>query len=101
MAMRVWRSAGARASQRCGLASMAAAGAALGHEPRGLQREFDEGVRKGHAVIPSGQLVKVPHIEPGVRLAIEVQDALHLGARGREMRGTPPAAIEQPELGIL
>src|SRR5262245_12018004 len=82
------------AGTRLAPAPSAAAGAALGDEPRGLQREFDEGVRKGHAVIPSGQLVKVPHIEPGVRLAIEVQDALHLGARGREMRGTPPAAIE-------
>jgi hypothetical protein len=80
---------------------MAAAGAARGHEPRRLQREFDERVGEGHPVIPPREVVEVPHVEAVVRLPIEVQDPLHLGARGREVRGALPAPIEQPEDGVL
>jgi len=81
--------------------AMASPGAALGHEARGLQGEFDERVGEGHRVIAPGELVEVPNVEADIVLAIEAQDALHLGARRREVRGALAAAIEQAELGIL
>src|SRR5262249_62045389 len=62
-------------------APMAAAGAPPGHQPRRLQSFLHEGVAEAHAVLPPGELVKVADVEPLVTLAIEPQDAVHLGHR--------------------
>jgi hypothetical protein len=50
---------------------MAAAGAALGHEPGRLQREFDKRIGQRHRVIAPGELMEVPHVEALVVLSVQ------------------------------
>ena len=74
---------------------VAAPGAALGHEPRPLEGGLDQRVGEGHAVIPPGQLVEVPDIEPVVPLAIQPEDPLELAQGDPPGRRGLAAAIEQ------
>ena len=52
-------------------------------------------------MVPAGQLVEVPHVEPLVPLAVEPEEALELPQGHPARRRDPPAPIEQardPEL---
>ena len=74
----------AEARARLAAAAMAPPGAPLADEAGLVQRELDEGVGQGHAVIAPGKVVEVPHVEAGVPVArpvafaIQAQDALDL-----------------------
>jgi hypothetical protein len=78
---------------------MTAPGAPLADEAGFLERELDEGVGQGHAVIAPGEVVEVPHVEAGVpvarpvALAIQAQDALDLRDGRFAARGLPAAPI--------
>ena len=85
---------------------MPAARAALGDEPRGLQRLLDEGIREPHVMVATGDVTEVADVVAGVpvartvTLSIEAQDALHLGHRHRTGR-SPAAMIEEPVVADL
>src|SRR2546428_7305041 len=59
-----------------------AAGLVLGHQARGLQGLRDERIAEAHAMLAPGELVEMPDVEPQIPLAIEREQALHLGDRG-------------------
>src|SRR3989442_8245258 len=79
-------------------APMAAAGSALGHEARLLEREADEAVGERHAVIAADEVVKVPDVEAAVGVAVQAQHALDLGHRRLAGRGQLAAIIEANHL---
>ena len=56
----------AEAGARLAPAPMAAAGAPLADEAGLVQRELDEAVGQGHAVIAPGEVVEVADVEAGV-----------------------------------
>src|SRR4030095_12353203 len=84
-------------------AAMAPPGAPLADEAGLAERELDEGVGQGHAVIAPGEVVEVPHVEAGVpvarpiALAIQAQDALDLRDGGFTARGLAAAPIVQAQ----
>ena len=55
----------------------------------GLQRLFQEAIRHGDTVLPAGNLMKVPDIEPAIALPIELQQPR---ARGRHRLRREPRA---------
>ena len=84
--MRVWRSAGHSAARRWRLPSRCRSSPKHGRGSRRrrwrprvrpladagrppAERELDEGVGQGHAVIAPGEVVEVPHVEAGVPVA--------------------------------
>jgi len=83
------------ARARLAAAAMAPAGAPLADEAGLVEREPDEGVGQGHAVIAPGEVVEVPHVEAGVpvarpvALAIQAQDALDLRDGALRRDGCP------------
>ena len=61
------RGAAARRSRRGARAGAdAGRGRALGDEARRLEGKLHEGVRQGHTVIPPGDAVKMPDVEPAI-----------------------------------
>jgi hypothetical protein len=66
----------AEARARLATAPMAPAGAPLADEAGREEREPDEGVGQGHAVIAPGEVVEVPHVEAGVPVARSVALAI-------------------------
>ena len=54
-------------------------------QARCLQRVFQEAIRHRDAVLPAGDLMKVPDIEALIPLAIQPQEALHLRRRHRDI----------------
>ena len=93
----------AEARARLAAAAMAPPGAPLADEAGLLERELDEGVGQGHAVIAPGEVVEVPHVEAGVpvarpvALAIQAQDALDLRDGRFAARGLAAAPIVQAQ----
>ena len=85
---------------------MASAGAPLADEAGLAERELDEGVGQGHAVIAPGEVIEVPHVEAGVAvarpvaLAIQAQDALNLCERRLAARGLVAAPIVQAQHAV-
>ena len=77
--------------------SVAAPGAALGHEPRLLEGEPDA-VGEPHAVIAAGEVMEVPHVEAAVGVAVQAQHALDLGHRRFAGRGQLASVIEADHL---
>ena len=82
---------------------MAAAGPALAHQARFLQRQLDETVGEPHAMLALRQVVEVAHVKAEVALAVQAQDSLHLGHRRLQARGAPTAPIIEPKdpLGLI
>src|SRR6185295_16912588 len=84
-------------------AAMAPAGAPLANEAGLVEREPDEGVGQGHAVIAPGEVVEVPHVEAGVpvarpvALAIQAQDALDLRDGRFATRGLAATPVVQAQ----
>ena len=78
-------------------APMPAARPGLADQPGLLQGELDEAVGEGHGVIPAGEAVEVADVPAGEALAIEAQDALHLGRRRFAARGAQTAAVIEGE----
>src|SRR2546427_8775465 len=79
-------------------APMAAAGSALGHEARLVEREADEAVGERDAVIAADEVVEVPHVEAAVGVAIQAEHALDRGHRRLAGRGQLAAIIEADHL---
>jgi hypothetical protein len=85
----------AEAGARLAAAAMATPRLVLGHQAGGLQGLLHKGIAKAHAVFAAGQLVKMSDVEAQVPLAIEGQQALHLGDRGALRRRRLPPAVQQ------
>src|SRR5262245_16768370 len=85
----------AEAGPRLPAPAMTTAGLALGDQAGGLQGLLHERVAEAHAVLAPGQLVEVADIEPLVPLAIEREQALHVGDRGALGRGNLPAPVQE------
>ena len=81
----------AEARARLAPAPMAPPGAPLADEAGLVEREPDEGVGQGHAVIAPGEMVEVPHVETGVPVArpvaLAIQSAGCAGPRPRALCG--------------
>jgi len=73
----------AEAGARLPAPAMAPPRLALGDQAGGLQGLLHECVAEAHAVLAPGQLVEVADIEPLISLAIEREQALHVGDRAR------------------
>src|SRR2546425_11581672 len=73
-----------------------AAGLVLGHQARGLQGLLDERIAEAHAMLAPGELVEMPDVEAQIVLAIEGEQALHLGDRGALGRGGRPPPAQSP-----
>ena len=74
---------------------MSAPGLVLGHQARGLQRLLHERVAEAHPMLAPGELVEMADVETQIPLAIEREQALHVGDRGPlGRRGLPPAVQE-------
>ena len=69
-------------------------------QPGGLQRLFHEAVGHRHPVLSPGNLMKVPHVEPGVALAIQPQHPLDLPGRHPTLRRAEQPLIDQPRIPI-
>jgi hypothetical protein len=82
-------------------AAMATAWLVLGHQAGGLQRFLHEGVAEADAVFAPGQLVKVSDVEAQIALAIEGQQALHLGNRRPLGRRELPPTIQQTIVAVV
>src|SRR5881396_1114404 len=78
-----------------------AAGLVLGHQARGLQGLLDERIAEAHAMLAPGELVEMPDVEPQIPLAIEREQALHLGDRGALGRGGLPPAVQEPVIPVM
>src|SRR5437879_6904453 len=78
-----------------------AAGLVLGHQARGLQGLLDERIAEAHAMRAPGELVEMPDVEPQIPLAIEREQALHLGDRGALGRGGLPPAVQEPVIPVM
>src|SRR5256712_13158117 len=78
-----------------------AAGLVLGHQARGLQGLRDERIAEAHAMLAPGELVEMPDVEPQIPLAIEREQALHLGDRGALGRGGLPPAVQETGIPVM
>src|SRR5438093_373625 len=78
-----------------------AAGLVLGHQARGLQGLLDERIAEAHAMLAPGELVEMPDVEPQIPLAIEREQALHLGDRGALGRGDLTPAVQEPVIPVM
>src|SRR5438552_9089611 len=78
-----------------------AAGLVLGHQARGLQGLLDERIAEAHAMLAPGELVEMPDVEPQIVLAIEREQALHLGDRGALGRGGLPPVVQEPVIPVM
>src|SRR5216110_3871495 len=78
-----------------------AAGLVLGHQARGLQGLLDERIAEAHAMLAPGELVEMPDVEAQVPLAIEREQALHLGDRGALGRGGLPPAVQETVIPVM
>ena len=86
---------------------MPAPRAPLAHQPGRLQRLLHERVGHRHAVLTPGDLIEVPHVEPGVpvarsvAVAVEREQPLHLGQRHRPRRGRALPVVVDPREPVL
>src|SRR5437879_13155779 len=78
-----------------------AAGLGRGHQARGLQGLLDERIAEAHAMLAPGELVEMPDVEPQIPLAIEREQALHLGDRGALGRGGLPPAVQETVIPVM
>jgi hypothetical protein len=79
---------------------MAAAGPMLLDEAGRLQRLFHETVGHRDPVLPLRNLMKGPHIEPRIALAIEPQHLLDVPGRHPAPRRAQEPLINQPALPV-
>src|SRR5262245_59212814 len=89
------------ARARLAPAAMAPPRAMLADQAGGLQGLLDEGIAERHAVLAAGELVEVADVEALVAVAVEREQALHLGHGGGLGGGDAAAAIEQPVIASL
>jgi hypothetical protein len=68
----------------------------LAHQPCGLQGLLHEAVGQRHRVLPPGDLMKVPAVEPPVLVPVESQNPLDLFVRRPALRGSAPSPVDKP-----
>src|SRR5436309_3879729 len=91
----------AEAGARLAAPAMPTPGLVLGHQARGLQGLLHERVAEAHAMLAPGELVEMPDVEPQIPLAIEREQALHLGDRGALGRGGLPPAVQETVIPVM
>ena len=82
----------AEAGPRLAATPMATARMMLGHQAGRLQRLFHEGVAELHAVLPAGELMEMPNVEPLARHTLSRPLTAHLGQASLGGPSDPPSA---------
>ena len=72
-----------------------------GHQSRALQCQLHPGVAQIDPVLVAELLVKMPHVQVEIPLAIKPQHLLHLGQRHPPAARRPPPPVEQPVVAML
>src|SRR6266576_1477307 len=71
------------------------------YQPGSLQGQLHPGVAELNLVLLPQLLVKMPHVQIEIPLAIQFQYLLHLGQGHSFRRGASSSAIEQPVIAKL